>query len=65
MSFLLFLHSFKQTLITLSLDGNGIGEQGAQDLANALQQNQVITFSMSLSVISSLFQTDTHHTEPQ
>ncbi len=58
-----FFHYFAQTLTTLNLAWNGIGDQGAQYLANALQKNQV-TFSISHSIMHSLFQTDTHHTEP-
>ena len=36
-----FIHYFSQTLTTLNLDYNQIGAEGAQHLANALQQNKV------------------------
>jgi hypothetical protein len=41
----LFTHYFSQTLTTLDLTSNQIGDQGAQHLANALQQNKVTRFS--------------------
>jgi hypothetical protein len=53
-----------QTLTTLSLQGNKIGEQGAHHLANALQQNQVTSSSVH-SIILTLFHTDPDHTEPR
>jgi hypothetical protein len=37
----LFIHHFPQTLTTLKLYHNEIGAQGAEHLANALQQNKV------------------------
>jgi hypothetical protein len=39
----LILH-FSQTLTTLNLEGNEIGAQGAEHLANVLQQNKVRSF---------------------
>ncbi len=45
----------------MDLSINDIGDQGAQYLANALQQNKV-TFSFSLYITHSLFHIDTHHT---
>jgi hypothetical protein len=36
-----FIHPFPQTLVTLHLELNQIGDQGAKHLANALQQNKV------------------------
>jgi hypothetical protein len=36
-------HLLTQTLTTLDLNSNKIGQQGAQHLANALQQNKVST----------------------
>jgi hypothetical protein len=38
----LFIHQFSQTLTTLDLKDNEIGDQGAEHLANALHQNKVI-----------------------
>jgi hypothetical protein len=61
---LLFSHFSTQRLIALRLYCNRIGEQGAQHLANALQQNQVICF-ISHTIIDSLFHVDTHHTGPR
>jgi hypothetical protein len=58
----LFFHYFAQTLTTLDLYSNGIGDQGVQHLFDALQKNQV-TYSISHSIIHSLLQTDTHHTQ--
>ncbi len=37
----LFIHHLSQTLTTLRLGGNQICDQGAEHLANALQQNKV------------------------
>ena len=54
-----YRHSPHWTLVS-----NQIGDQGAQHLANALQQNKV-TFSFSLYITHSLLHTDTHHTGPQ
>jgi hypothetical protein len=45
----------------LSVGENEIGDEGAQHLADALQQNEVIA-SIFHSIIHSLFHTDTHHT---
>ncbi len=50
-----------QTLTALELTGNQIGDQGAQYLANALQQNNV-TFLFSLYITHSLLHADTHRT---
>jgi hypothetical protein len=36
-----FTHSFAQTLTTLNLTFNEMGDQGAEHLANALKQNKV------------------------
>src|SRR3984957_5455407 len=59
------LHFFTQTLTTLDLRWNQIGEQGAQHLANALHNNTVNHFLYSsISLPSALFHTDTHHTQP-
>jgi hypothetical protein len=41
-----FIHYFQQTLTTLVLFGNEIGAQGAEHLANALQQNRVTSFAV-------------------
>jgi hypothetical protein len=43
------------------MNANVIGDQGAEHLANALQQNQV-TFSISLYITHSLLQIDAHYT---
>jgi hypothetical protein len=48
----------------LNLSSNRIGDQGAQHLANALQQNKV-TFSFSPYIAHSLLHLETYHTEPQ
>jgi hypothetical protein len=37
----LFIHHLSQTLTTFDLGANQIGDQGAEHLANALQQNEV------------------------
>jgi hypothetical protein len=37
----LFIHHLSQTLTTLNVYNNQIGDQGAEHLANALQQNKV------------------------
>ncbi len=37
----LFIHHLSQTLTTLNIGDNQIGAQGAEHLANALQQNKV------------------------
>jgi hypothetical protein len=39
---------FKQTLTTLQLKSNQIGDQGAQDLAHALQINKVTSILLLL-----------------
>src|ERR1700722_741712 len=59
------LQFFTQTLTTLDLSSNQIGEQGAQHLANALGNNTVnhLLYS-SISLPSALFHTDTHHARP-
>ncbi len=45
LSFRYFLFDqFIQTLTTLNLGSNEIGDQGAEHLANALQQNKVTSF---------------------
>ena len=41
-----------------------MGDQGAEHLANALQQNRV-RFSFSPCVTHSLLHIDTHYTEPR
>jgi len=51
-----------QTLTTLNLWSNRIGDQGAKQLGISLQQNKV-TFSFSPGITHSLFHTDTHYTE--
>jgi Ran GTPase-activating protein (RanGAP) involved in mRNA processing and transport len=38
----LYTHHFTQTLTTLDLEFNGIGDEAAQHLADALQNNTVI-----------------------
>jgi hypothetical protein len=40
---------FTQTLTTLNLSSNEIGDQGAQDLANALQINKVTTILLLIT----------------
>ena len=61
-----FIHLFPQTLITLDLGRNQIGDQGAEHLANALQQNKVRVSILLLLLVSQLliylFPTDTHDT---
>jgi hypothetical protein len=55
-----------QALTTLFLGNNKIGDQGAQHLANALQQNKVTLYSRTLhSTTQLLFHTDIHHAGPQ
>ena len=39
-----FIHYFPQTLTYVDLYANEIGDQGAEHLANALQQNKVTRF---------------------
>jgi hypothetical protein len=41
----LFIHHLSQTLTTLILKNNPIGNQGAEHLANALQQNEVTSLT--------------------
>ncbi len=50
----LFMDRFSQTLTTLDLGSNRIGAQGAEHLANALQQNIVWLFT-SLDLLCNLF----------
>jgi hypothetical protein len=45
------MHYFSQTLTTLNLYGNDIVDQGAEYLANALQQNNVTL----LTILNFLF----------
>lgn len=40
------IHYLSQTLITLNLGYNEIGDQGVEHLANMLQQNKVISLSL-------------------
>ncbi len=42
----LFIHYFSQTLIILDLNDNEIGDQGAEHLANALEQNKVTQLTL-------------------
>jgi hypothetical protein len=62
------IHSWSsQTLTTLYLEHNEIGAQGAEHLANALQQNNV-TFLTSFDFFynySLMIFTDTHNTVPR
>ncbi len=53
-----------QTLTTLALQDNQIGDQEAQHLANALQQNKVTTTLLLLLNTSPSSYADTHHTIP-
>jgi hypothetical protein len=46
-----------QTLTTLQLLANKIGDQGAQHLANALRQNKVTLLSFILTFAHSFLQT--------
>jgi hypothetical protein len=60
---LFFSYIFIQTLTTLKLSMNQIGAEGAQHLGEALKQNKVnILLSSTLSSLSFIFHTDTHHT---
>jgi hypothetical protein len=61
----LFIHHLSQTLTTLNLQSNEIGAQGAEHLANALQENKVTSLRRptSYATIHSSFITDTHNTE--
>jgi len=53
-----------QTLSTLNLEFNQIGAKEAQHLATALQNNTVrYTFFVSISHLSTSFNTGAHHTE--
>jgi hypothetical protein len=60
------IHPFvTQTVTSLDLSSNQIGDRGAQDLANALQINKVTPISFFASRHHSpTFHTDTHHTRP-
>jgi hypothetical protein len=49
----LFMWYFAQTLTTLDLSYNEIGAQGAEHLANALQQNKVTRFAQALLLFNS------------
>jgi hypothetical protein len=54
-----------QTLTTLNLSNNEIGEKGAENLADALKNNTVnIFFVLSLSSASIPYHTDADHTQP-
>ena len=56
---------FRQTLTTLHLKRNEIGDQGAKHLANALQQNKVrvhIALVLSQLIVHSSVSIDTYHT---
>jgi hypothetical protein len=58
---------FTQTLTTLDLTGNAIGDIGAQHLSDALRQNTVrlrVFSSLPFSSNGFLFYTDTHYTQP-
>jgi Ran GTPase-activating protein (RanGAP) involved in mRNA processing and transport len=57
-----FIQIFVQTLTTLNLHGNKIGAEGAQHLAQALQNNTVRQVLFRSAVYSLLyFDTDAHH----
>ena len=60
-------HSPTQTLTSLDLNSNQIGDVGAQHLATALRENKVMSIEICSSLITthSLFHTDTHITRPQ
>ena len=62
MLIVLLILYIKQTLSTLNLEKNKIGNQGAQHLINALQKNRV-KFSICYSICHSLFQTDDYQNE--
>jgi Ran GTPase-activating protein (RanGAP) involved in mRNA processing and transport len=54
----------QQTLITLDLSGNQIGDEGVEHLANALQQNkvtQLILFSFLVNHGSIIFYRHSPH----
>ena len=55
----------KQTLITLDLTNNQIGDTGVKHLVTAFRHNTVTLFSLIFLLISPypLFHTDTHHTQ--
>ena len=54
---------FSQTLTTLNLTGNQIGRDGAESLANALQDNTVnLSFSLYFPFLSSPFSIGSDHT---
>jgi hypothetical protein len=48
------MYYFPQTLITLELRHNQIGAQGAEHLANALQQNKVTRLTQIFILFNSL-----------
>lgn len=49
-------------MTTLDLRYQIIGPQGAQHLADVLQQNKIVHRQTSHSIIQSQFYTDTHNT---
>lgn len=56
---------FSQTLTTLSLGGNDIGDEGVQHLAEALQKNEVMSnfrYILLFPIISPSNLIDTHQT---
>ena len=59
----ILIHYFAQTFTTLYLDYNKIGAQGAEHLANALQQNKVKSLSpvFLYASIDPLFLEDNHN----
>jgi Ran GTPase-activating protein (RanGAP) involved in mRNA processing and transport len=56
-------HYFLQALIILDLGLNQIGAEGAQYLANALEENKVIRSTSAPLFINELFYIDTHYTD--
>jgi UDP-3-O-acyl-N-acetylglucosamine deacetylase len=53
-----------QTLTTLNIYGNKIGDEGARHLGHALQNNAVReVLSLSITYQLLCFNTDTHHSE--
>ncbi len=49
------IHYYQQTLTTLDLAYNQIGHQGAEHLANVLEENQVTRFALPFFPFNHLF----------
>ena len=58
--FQIFSRFLKQTITTLTLNGNKIGPVGAQHLAHGLRNNQVSPFHISIFLVSVIYHSHRH-----